>query len=176
MRASRGEASGPRDPLGRRSLIRAGRNNSLPPAVNATSSDELQPSACRGGGLRGSASRTSTASIHRPHSAKFVLGAPPRAAIASLSPRTAIPHGIALFALPQIQPKARPISPPGVSLTAAPLTLRRISVARGNSCRLALGQPTEYALLRGRATEFLRGSSFFARLRDSVISAHRRNS
>jgi len=48
--------------------------NCSPPAVSATSSAELQPAAWGGGELRGSASRTSTASIHRPHSTKFVLG------------------------------------------------------------------------------------------------------
>ncbi len=55
----------PHAPLKRRRTrhIRAGRDNSSPPAVNATSSDELQPSACRGGELRGSASRKSTAHL-----------------------------------------------------------------------------------------------------------------
>ncbi len=49
-------------------------NSSPPPAESATSSVKLQPAAWGGGELRGSKSRTSTASIHRPHSAKFVFG------------------------------------------------------------------------------------------------------
>ncbi len=84
---------------------------------------------------------------------RFVLGAPPRAAIASPSPRTAtlwvakakpkalpnLPPNPQPHARPsaarkpfpvfvpeeQSQPKARPSSPPRVSPTAAPLSLRR---------------------------------------------------
>ena len=40
---------------------------------------------------------------------------------------------------------------------------------------LAECQPAEYTLLNGRATEFCSKSRFFARLRDSTISAHCRN-
>ncbi len=47
-----------------------------------------------------------------PHSARFVLGVPPRAANASLLPRTAVPLGIALFAL------SFSSSPPAVSATS----------------------------------------------------------
>ena len=58
----------------------------------------------------GSTSRKNTATSH---SATFVLGAPPRAADASLSPRTAIPCGIALLAL------SFSGSPPAVSATSS---------------------------------------------------------
>ncbi len=89
----------------------------------------------------------------RPNSRRFVLGAPPRATIASLRPRTAtlwvakakpkalpnLPPNPQPHARPsaarkpfpvfvpeeQSQPKARPNSPPRVSPTAAPLSLRR---------------------------------------------------
>ena len=55
----------PHAPLKRRRTrhIRAGRDNSSPPAVNATSSDELQYAAWGGGELRDSASRKSTAHL-----------------------------------------------------------------------------------------------------------------
>ncbi len=70
LRASREEASGPSDSTSRRSPIRAGRNNSSPPAGSATSPDELQPAAWGGGELRGSKSRRSSAQSTdpcRPH-------------------------------------------------------------------------------------------------------------
>ena len=105
LRAARGQASGPRDSASRNykapfttpfSEIRPRRASPAPLAVNATSSDELQPAAWGGGELRGSKSRKSSAHfwarqhpIHRPRFARFVLGIPPRAANASLSPRTA---------------------------------------------------------------------------------------
>ncbi len=57
----------PHAPLKRRRTrhIRAGRDNSSPPAVNATSSDELQP-APHGGELRDSASRNYNAPFTAP--------------------------------------------------------------------------------------------------------------
>ena len=58
--------------------------------------------------------------IHRPILRNSSSARPPRAADASLRPRTAIPQGIALLAFSlkhsqQVQPKARPNSPPRVS-------------------------------------------------------------
>ncbi|WP_297832907.1 hypothetical protein, partial [uncultured Rikenella sp.] len=73
--------------------------------MSATSSDELQPAAWGGGELRGSKSRKSSAQ----RSGKTASVLPPEE---------------------QAQPKARPSSPPCVSLTAAPLALRRVAVAR----------------------------------------------
>ena len=69
-------------------------------------------------------------------------------------------------ARPTVQPNSRPKVLPRVSLTAAPLSLCRIGrVPTGRICPLS-----------GRATEFLRGSSFFSRaLRDSSIFGSRRN-
>ena len=87
LRAERGQASGPRDPKGRKSntpILPLTNNSSRRQRRAATSSVELQPAAWGGGELRGSKSRKSSAHfwarqhpIHRPRFARFVLGAPP---------------------------------------------------------------------------------------------------
>ena len=90
----------------------------------ATSSDELQPAAWGGGGLRGSVSRKSSAHLasdFRPILSGSGCGVRPGAAE---KPKSVFPPE------EQAQPKAKPSSPPRVRLTAAPLSLRHIPVAR----------------------------------------------
>ncbi len=128
----------------------------------ATSSDELQPSACRGGGLRDPKGRRSTArfsSIHNPNLLYSACRPSPRAAKPlgdeaggsknratrswPKARQTVQPHpppkskpyarpsaaGKPVAVFPpekQAQPQAQPGSPPRASLTAAPLSLRRV--------------------------------------------------
>jgi len=73
---------------------------SSPPAVSATSSDELQSAAWGGGGLRGSKSRRSNIPFTAPFCEVRPRARPPAPAYGvRCAPRTAIPLGIALLAL-----------------------------------------------------------------------------
>ncbi len=126
-------------------------NSSPPPAESATSSVKLQPAAWGGGELRGSKSRTSTASIHRPHSAKFVFGRATRSQFKRTKPagfeveagskrRCASLRGrrlrpARLYESQEHSPKLAPVLRP----VSASLRLRfrsATAVARGNSCRI----------------------------------------
>ena len=113
-----------------------------------------------------------------PHSARFVLGAPP--------PRrygVAAPEDSDLKIAP---PKAQPSSSPRVSLTAAPLSLRRCrSAPESWTCLLlnspeailvglAKCQPAEYALLSGRATNSCAKSIFSRALEERGFGYGRR--
>ena len=93
--------------------------------------------------------------IHRPILRSSSSGAPPAPAYGvHCAPRTAIPLGIALFTL---HPKALP----RVRLTAAPLSLRRISVARGNSCRIGRVPTGRICPLKRAGDRALRGIELF---------------
>ena len=100
LRASRGEASGPHDPKGHRS------NNPFISSILSCSGRALRGwakgPARRPGDPKGSQKQQSIHCPRLPCSAcrPFVLGAPPRAANASLRPRTAILWNRAISSLP----------------------------------------------------------------------------
>ena len=80
--------------------IRSQPNICSPPAVSATSSEELQSAAWGGGGLRGSKSRRSNIPFTAPFCEVRPRARPPAPAYGvRCAPRTAIPLGTALLVL-----------------------------------------------------------------------------